>query len=73
MTHLGTDSLFSCYKKILETGWLISRNVFLTVLEAGNPREGHQHGQGRALFQITGFLLNLHVGKGVRISLEPLS
>ena len=45
--------LSGCYNKIPQTGWLINnRNLFLTVLEAGSQRSGHQHGQVRTCFPV---------------------
>ena len=46
-----------CYNKIPETGWLINRYFFLTVLEAGSPRSRHQ--QIQSLVR-TCFLIHRH-------------
>ena len=56
-----------CYDGIPQTGWLISnRNLFLTVLEAGSPRSGCQHGQVNVPFWGVDFLLYFHMAGGAR-------
>ena len=62
--HLGP---FGCYNKIpvFKTGWLKNkRHLLLTVLEAGSPRSGYQHGQVRALFWVR--LLCPHMVEGAK-------
>ena len=56
-SSLGQDpfTLFhsGCYSKISQTRWLINnKNIFLTVLGAGNLRSRCQHGWVRALFWV---------------------
>lgn len=46
---------------MLPSGELVKRQESLTIPEAGRPRSGHQHGQGRALFQAASFSLYLHM------------
>ena len=43
-----------------------NRNLFLTVLEAGSPRSGHQQGQVWALCWIVDFSLCPHMVEGTR-------
>ena len=46
-----------CSNEISQTRELLNnRNLCLTVLEAGSPRSGCQHGQVRALFWVADFL-----------------
>ena len=45
-----------CHDKIPESDWLISRNLFLTALQAGSLRSGCQHSWVRAIFQVSDFL-----------------
>ena len=56
-----------------QTGWLVNRNLFLTVLEAGNPLSGHPHGQMRALFLTINFSWLLMVMAIIRFRRVSLS
>lgn len=49
------------HNKMLPSGELVKTQESLTIPEAGRPRSGHQHGQGRALFQAASFSLYLHM------------
>ena len=52
-THFDSLSLIqTAITKYSRLGSLLnSRNLFLTVLEAGSPRSGYKNGQARPLFQ----------------------
>ena len=71
VTSYGVLACSGSYSKIPQTGWPTkSRNLLLTILEAGSIRSGHQHDQGlvRAFFklQATNFSLYPHVVEGAR-------
>jgi len=60
--HFLSYSIHAAIRKIPKTTWLINnRNMFLVVLEAGSPRSCCKHGQKKALLQVTGFALYLHM------------
>lgn len=55
-----------CHDKIPESDWLISRNLFLTALQAGSLRSGCRHSWVRAIFQVSDFLSYHEVVYGAR-------